>query len=493
MQSRGLFINAKWQPASGPVFTREDPTEGRITWQGPSASPAEVDAAVQAASTAAPAWARLTAGARAKFLDAFAAAVTVRSADLLETISLETGKPRWESKTEVDAIKRKIALTHQAFTARRNTTTATTNGLAATTRYRPLGPVAVLGPFNLPAHLPNGQIVPALLAGNTVIFKPSELTPKVGEIYTECWEAAQLPSGVFNMIQGGRDQGAALARHPDIAGIFFTGSHAGGIALSIAAAPTPEKLLALELGGNNPLIATSLKNLDAAANLIAQSAFITAGQRCTCARRLILLKGDEGDRILATLVELAKKIHVGPYTLTPEPFMGPVISPAQGQRLLTAQANFANNGAIPLLRMRPLGARNNMLTPAILDVTAIKKRPDEEHFGPLLQVIRVNDFDAAITEANNTKFGLAAALLSDDPALYERFAAEVNAGIINWNRPTTGAASDLPFGGIGASGNHRPAGYFAIDFCSDPIASLESPTLDLPKTPLPGLPNGTTN
>jgi succinylglutamic semialdehyde dehydrogenase len=488
MESRGLFINGKWQQGTGAVFLRNDPTEGKVTWQGASASLAEVDAAAQAAASAAPAWARLKADARAKFLDAFANVVNTRREDLLNAICFETGKPRWEAKTEVDAVKRKVALTHQAFAERRNTSATTANGLTSATRYRPLGAVAVLGPFNLPAHLPNGQIAPALLAGNTVVFKPSELAPRVGEIYAECWEAAQLPAGVFNLIQGGQEQGAAIVKHPAITGIFFTGSHSGGVALSIAVAPYPQKLLALELGGNNPLVVENVANMDAAVNTIAQSAFITAGQRCTCARRLILPIGDEGDRILARLVDVAKEIQVGPHTLSPEPFMGPVITESAAQRLLNAQANFVNNGAVPLLRMRSQGTRINMLTPAVLDVTAIKKRPDEEYFGPLLQVIRVKDFDAAIAEANNTRFGLAAALLSDDAALYERFSREVNAGIVNWNRPTTGAASDLPFGGVGASGNHRPAGFFAVDFCSDPVASLESPTLELPKMPLPGLP-----
>jgi succinylglutamic semialdehyde dehydrogenase len=252
-------------------------------------------------------------------------------------------------------------------------------------------------------------------------------------------------------------------------------------------APHPEKLLALEMGGNNPMVVSNVSNLDAAVYAIIQSAFITAGQRCTCARRLILLQDGQSDRLVDRLSQLTEKIVVGPYTVTPEPFIGPVISDAAAQRLLDAQSALISRGAKAILPLRSIGPRLSMLAPGILDVIAVADRADEELFGPLLQVIRVPDFDAALSEANKTRFGLAAALLSDDPALYQRFLETVHAGIINWNRPTTGASGNLPFGGRGASGNHRPAGFFAVDFCADPVACLESPTLTLPSSLSPGI------
>jgi len=485
--ARGCYVNGAWSFGQGPVFSRADPAEGRLTWEGAAAGTEDIERAVGAASAAAGAWARLPPERRAAFLDAFGHILAAQRAELLAAICLETGRPRWEVRMECDALAAKIDLTKKALTERRRPTLSVQDGQTAATRYKPLGTMAVLGPFNLPAHLPNGHIVPALLAGNTVVFKPSELTPAVGELYARCWHEANLPPGVFNMIQGGRDQGAALAAQRRVDGVLFTGSRAAGVALATALAPHPEKLLALEMGGNNPLVAARLANLDATAYTIIQSAFLTAGQRCTCARRLILLQDVEGDRLLARTLRLAAHVRVGPPALDPEPFMGPVISDAAAAKLLAAQADLLRRGAVPLLPLRILGPRPAMLTPAVLDVTHVSDRADEELFGPLLQVIRVHDFAAALAETNRTRFGLAAALLSDDAALYECFYDGVHAGILNWNRPTTGASSGLPFGGVGASGNHRPAGAFAIDYCNDAIAALESPALALPATLAPGI------
>jgi len=487
LEPRGCFINGEWRRANGPAFSRRDPAEGRLTWEGSAAGTEDIHSAVAAANAVAPRWARLPPDQRAACLDAFGRAVAAHRDEFLAVICLETGRPRWEVQTECDALLSKIALTKSAFLERRSPIVSLKEGQISATRYKPLGTVAVLGPFNLPAHLPNGHIVPALLAGNTVVFKPSELTPAVGELYARCWADANLPAGVFDMIQGGREQGAALAAHPDIHGVLFTGSRAAGVALCTALASYPEKLLALEMGGNNPLVATRVANVDAAAYTIIQSAFLTAGQRCTCARRLILLQDAESDHLLARTLRMAESLRVGPPSLEPEPFMGPVISDSAADKLQNAQAELVRRGARVLLPLRSLGPRPAMLSPAIIDATNVHDRGDEEFFGPLLQVIRVRDFDAALAAANQTHFGLAAALLSDDAVLYERFYDGIRAGIINWNRPTSGASSALPFGGVGASGNHRPAGAFAIDYCNDPVASLESPTLSMPAMLPPGI------
>jgi succinylglutamic semialdehyde dehydrogenase len=484
--TNSLFINNNWRIGGGPTFSRTDPAENRLTWEGPAASPADIDAAVNAARSASAAWAKLPLDKRAEYLDKFAAALKAHAGEILEAISLETGKPKWEAKTEVDALIAKVDLTKKSLAARQPVTATTTAGVTAATRWRPHGVLAVLGPFNLPAHLPNGHILPALLAGNTVVFKPSELTPQVGELYTKCWHEAALPPGVFDMIQGGRDQGARLAGHPNIDGVLFTGSRNAGVALSKMLAPHPEKILALEMGGNNPLVATQIKNLDAAAYHIIQSAFITAGQRCTCARRLILINDAEGDQLLERLAAMTLKIKIAAPSMSPEPFAGPVISDAAGQRMLDAEKSLLTRGGLAITPLQPL-LKPALLRPGIIDVTKVVSREDEELFGPLLQVIRVKNFDAAIAEANNTKFGLAAGLLSDDASLWQRFQNEIRAGIVNWNRPTTGASSALPFGGLGESGNHRPAGFFSIDYCADPVASLESQMLTLPESLSPGI------
>jgi len=292
---------------------------------------------------------------------------------------------------------------------------------------------------------------------------------------------------VLNLVQGGRETGAALAGHSGIDGLFFTGSAAVGRLLSRTFADHPEKILALEMGGNNPLIVHEASDLDAAAYLTIQSAFITAGQRCTCARRLIVPESAQSQAFLDRLLEMSKTIRVGRYSDSPEPFMGPVITAGAADKLLSAQDALTSAGAKVLLKMEKLPASPAMVSPGILDVTDVPNRPDEELFGPLLQVIRVKDFAAAIDEANDTAYGLAAGLLSDSADLYNQFFSKIRAGVVNWNRQTTGASGSLPFGGAGLSGNNRPSGYYAADYCSFPVASLENPKLTLPASLTPGV------
>jgi succinylglutamic semialdehyde dehydrogenase len=173
---------------------------------------------------------------------------------IANVISSETGKPLWESRQEVDSMAGKIPISIDAHAQRCSEQSRPLADAVGFTRFRPHGVLAVLGPFNMPGHLPNGHIVPALLAGNTIVFKPSELTPRVGEVMAEAFAAAGFPAGVFNLIQGGKEAGAILARHRGVNGVLFTGSTAGGIALRRATTDDPGKILALEMGGNNPLI-----------------------------------------------------------------------------------------------------------------------------------------------------------------------------------------------------------------------------------------------
>ncbi len=359
--------------------------------------------------------------------------------------------------------------------------------MQAVTRYKPHGVCVVLGPFNFPAHLPNGHIVPALIAGNTIVFKPSEITPAVGAWMVQKWQQAGLPNGVLNLVQGGREVGQSLSTHPEIDGLFFTGSSAAGKALHRTFAEHPQKILALEMGGNNPLIVSEIDDVRAAAYLTILSAYFSAGQRCSCARRLILIDNEESDRFLGELVEMISGVSVGFYDDQPQPFMGTVISQDMGRRLLEAQANLIRRDGQPLIKMHAHRDCDALVSPGLIDVTEVADRSDEELFGPLLNVIRVKDFDAAIVEANNTAYGLSAGLLSSNRALYQKFIHRIRAGVVNWNRQTTGASGKLPFGGCGLSGNHRPSAYFAADYCSFPIASLESDKLELPEQPMTGI------
>lgn len=482
-----LYIAGQWRAGQGVAFSSLDPYDGATLWQGAAADADDVDQAIAAARQAFPAWERLGQAARLTLLQAFAEVLQQRRAELQRALAEETGKPLWEADTELGSMIAKVAISAQAEAARSGERSAMVADARSVTRHRPHGVLAVFGPYNFPGHLPNGHIVPALLAGNTVVFKPSELTPRFAALTLECWIAAGLPAGVLNLVQGGRATGEALAAHAGLDGILFTGSSATGAALHRLNAERPQRLLALEMGGNNPLVVAPVADLEAAVLTIVQSAFLSAGQRCTCARRLIVPEGAWGDALLARLVTVSAGLTAGRFDAEPAPFMGTVISLAAAEALLRSQAQRLAQGGRALLEMRQPEATRALLTPGIIEVTGIAELPDEEVFGPLLQVQRYGDFDEALALANATRFGLAAGLLADDPATYDAFRLGVRAGIVNWNRPLTGAASAAPFGGVGASGNHRPSAYYAADYCAFPVASLESETLRLPAQLPPGV------
>jgi len=374
----------------------------------------------------------------------------------------------------------------KAYNDRTGTSESDVAGGHAVLRHRPHGVVAVFGPYNFPGHLPNGHIVPALLAGNTVVFKPSELTPGVAELTVKLWEKAGIPDGVINLVQGASATGKSLASHPGIDGLFFTGSSTVGHLLHKQFGGQPEKILALEMGGNNPLIVQDVADVDGAVHHALQSAFLSAGQRCTCARRLLVPKGKKGDAFLDRLVEVSSRIKVGEFDADPQPFMGSVISAEAAEKLLAAQSSLLEKGGKSLLEMKSLKPGTGLLSPGIIDATGLDVT-DEEFFGPLLTVYRYKGFDDALELANDTHYGLSAGILTDDRKLYERLVEEVRAGIVNWNRPLTGASSAAPFGGVGASGNHRPSAYYAADYCAWPMASLEAGKSELPGSLAPGL------
>ncbi|MNO56558.1 N-succinylglutamate 5-semialdehyde dehydrogenase [compost metagenome] len=481
------YIAGAWLEGQGEPLQSLNPVSQQVIWSGKGASAAQVNAAVDAARQAFPAWALRSLDQRIAILEAFAACLKARADELAHCIGEETGKPLWESATEVTSMVNKVAISVQSYRERTGEKSGPLADATAVLRHKPHGVVAVFGPYNFPGHLPNGHIVPALLAGNTVVFKPSELTPKVAELTVKCWIEAGLPAGVLNLVQGGRETGIALAANPGIDGLFFTGSSRTGNLLHQQFAGRPDKILALEMGGNNPLVVDRVADLDAAVYTIVQSAFISAGQRCTCARRLLVPEGAWGDSLLVRLVEVCKTIKVGAFDQQPAPFMGSVISLAAAKALLDAQAQMLAQGGVGLLEMTQPQPAAALLTPGIVDVTAVAQRSDEELFGPLLQVIRYADFDEAIAQANDTQYGLAAGLLSDSNARYQQFWLQSRAGIVNWNKQLTGAASSAPFGGVGASGNHRASAYYAADYCAYPVASLETPSLSLPATLTPGL------
>ena len=440
-------------------------------WTGTSG---DADAAVDRAREAWPGWASMAVVKRIEIIRRYANRIRTQGDELAELISRETGKPIWESRTEVDSVVKKIDISVKAFAERTPQRQLPSQpNMRAALRHKPHGVLAVLGPYNFPAHLPNGHIVPALIAGNTIVFKPSEKTPAVGQYLVDTFTKIGLPTGVINILHGGPETGMKLTANDGLDGVLFTGSARTGIALNRQFASRPEKILALEMGGNNPIIAWDTQDIHSAAILIVQSAFLTAGQRCSAASRLIV-RDTLYDGIVREVKRIADRLIIDEPFASPAPFMGPVIDNETADGLTESFLALMSHGGKPIKHMaRPIDGRP-FLTPGIIDVTDMPERPDIELFGPILQVIRVSDFEEAIAEANNTRYGLSSALIGGTAQQYDQYWSNSRAGIVNWNKMTVGASSEAPFGGIGLSGNHRPSAYYAADYCAYPVVSLEA-------------------
>ena len=460
-----LYINGQWLSGHGDLFNSINPSDGSEIWSGSAANKTDVDAAFQAAHDAFEGWSRTPLKDRMAIVARYKELASAAKEDMGELIAKETGKQLWDATGEGGALAAKVDISLAAYEDRTGELNKETAFGHAALQHRAHGVMAVLGPYNFPAHLPNGQILPALIAGNTVVFKPSEQTPAVGEALTKLYAQAGFPEGVINMVQGARETGAAVLDHPLLDGVLFTGSAATGAFIHKKFGGRPEIVLALEMGGNNPLIVWDVEDAEAAASIIAQSAFITTGQRCTCARRLIVEDNAKGEAIIDAVARFIDRITLGAWD--EEATLGPLVSGAIASHVVKHASEL---GGIAIRAASISDKGEAYVTPGLYDVTHAEV-PDEEIFGPVLQVTRAADWDAAIAAANETKFGLAAGLVSDDAKLWEDFRLRIRAGVVNFNRPTTGAASFLPFGGPGASGNHSPGAYYAADFCAWPMAS----------------------
>ncbi len=447
-----------------------EPATGAEFWRD---AISDVDLEVSIARTHWAQWAAQSLTFRVETMRRFANVVRNKTEELATCIARETGKPIWEARTEVESVINKVDISAKAYNER--TSTRRIEGamnVRTAVRHKPHGVMAVLGPYNFPAHLPNGHIVPALIAGNAIVFKPSEKTPATGAMLVSLFHEAGVPEGVIRLVIGGPDQGRTLAGHSGIDGLLFTGSARTGIALNRQFADNPGKILALELGGNNPIVVWDAPDLQSAATLIAQSAFLSAGQRCTAASRLIVEDGKH-EPLLDELRKIIDRIIVDEPFATPAPFMGPVIDNETAEGLQESFMALMMKGGQPLNHLNRPNPNLPFLSPAIIDMTRATDRPDVELFGPILQLVRVKTFDEAIIEANSTRYGLASSLIGGSPETYDKFWANIRAGVINWNRATNGAPSTAPFGGIGLSGNHRPSAYYAADYCAYPVVSME--------------------
>ena len=486
MSHPALLINGVWRQGRGAEFGKADPVGNQPLWRANAADADDVAAACEAARAAFPGWARTPFEQREQLVKRFAALLEEHKQSLAETISRETGKPRWETLTEIQAMIGKVGISLQAYQTRTGFSQAAMADGASVLRHRPHGVLAVFGPYNFPGHLPNGHIVPALLAGNCVVFKPSELTPLTAE------ETLAVATG--RSAGRGDQPGARRPRNRRSAG-----GQCG------YRRPAVHRQRRHRLSPASPTGGAAGED-PGAGDGRQQRADRRRFRRSRCGgqpgypigvylRRSTLHlftpysgeAGAEGDAFIARLVQVAGELRVGRWDAEPQPFMGGVVSATAAENMLKAQQHLLALGGKSLLTMRLLEPGSSLLSPGIVDLTGVAGVPDEEYFGPLTTIVRYRDFDEALQLANRTRYGLSVGLVSPQRELFERLLLEARAGIVNWNKPLTGASSAAPFGGVGASGNHRPSAFYAADYCAWPMASLESESLSLPATLSPGL------
>ena len=438
--------------------------------------PAAVGHAVRAARGAFPGWSALTMDERAERLRAWSAACARSVERIAGLITRETGKILPESRQEAQLLSDKVAVTLEERVRGRiaDYDVAGTGTRSNRCTWRPYGVMAVIGPFNFPAHLPNGHWVPALLAGNTVVFKPSEKAPATGALMAELMAEAGMPEGVFNLVQGRGDAAAELVAHEGVDGILFTGSWPVGRRILEANLDRPGRMVALEMGGSNPAVVMDDADLRQAVIECVRCAFLSSGQRCTCTRRVVVHRA-VADRFIAAFVEAARSITVGPGDAVPVPFMGPVISREAREAVLAFQRECAARGEDVLLESRALPGEGWFVTPGVLRARRFERATDREVFGPMVRISVADGVDDAIEQANATEFGLAASVFTRSEGVVQAAMARLRAGCINVNCGTAGASGKLPFGGLGRSGNLRPAGAAMIDACAYPVASMAEP------------------
>jgi succinylglutamic semialdehyde dehydrogenase len=467
------FINGQWLPIEGNAIVSHNPAQpDQVIWSGlPDAS--HVDQAVAAAREALPKWASLSIDDRIEFLKRWKD-VTARHAEALAgLICDEMGKVMSETRFEANALGGKVDITLDQISMERvrEYEVGVSQSRAGFCRYKPHGVMVVIAPFNFPAHLANGHFVPALLMGNTIVLKPSEKTPAVGQKLAEMMEEAGLPPGVFNLVQGAGDIAAKLVSHDEIDGILFTGSWPVGRRILEANLDRPGRIIALEMGGNNPSVVMNDANFKQAVVECVRAAYSTTGQRCTCTRRIIVQSGI-ADRFITAFAKTASTLVVGPGRSESPVFMGPLVTEEAANAVLEFQRDLVARGCKVVLEAARPEMPGHFVSPGLVEVERFTIDNDRECFGPLAQISIVDSLDEAIEQANATEYGLAASIFTTDDASYQKFFSEVNSGCINRNCGTAGASSKLPFGGWGKSGNHRPAAAFSVEYCAYPIANM---------------------
>ncbi len=486
---RGNYINGTFRPIPDAAHLQlRSPADTNLVLGKVPNTAAAVDEAVETGRTTQRGiLSRMSKQERAEMLRRYQVAVKARSEKIAETIAFEVGKPLWDARTEANALASKVDLSlgeGAAYTADKRF-----DDLPGGIVYRPHGVVAVIGPFNFPAHLANGHIVPALLEGNAVVFKPSERAPGVATHIADALRDAGFPDGAFNVVHGDGHVAQALIAHPHVNAVLFTGSAAVGRSILRSTAETPGKLIALELGGKNASIVMDDAELERTARELAFSAFVTAGQRCTATSR-VFAHNKIIDALVERLASIAANTTVG-FPFDEGVFLGPMISAASRDALRTAQTRAHSAGITritPSSEIEIAGHPGHYARPSVhraaKSTTSVPGYTDIELFGPDVCVYPVDSLEEAVARANDSPYGLASAVFTAKRETFERAAFDLDVGVVHWNRSSAGASGRLPFGGTKNSGNHRAAGITAGLSCAFPVAHFELP----PNAPLPTWP-----
>ncbi|MGH1466171.1 MAG: aldehyde dehydrogenase family protein [Cognatishimia sp.] len=462
------FVGGKWVAGEGPAFVADEPWTQSVVFEANEPSSSQIHLAAQVAQQAQAQWAALSMEDREELLSRFVSLVAENKAELSTIVSTEAGKPVWEAEQEVSVIGGKLAATKAAYQARAASIVADTGSTSVSveTVFVPIGTCAVLGPYNFPLHMMNGQIIPALLAGNSVLIKPSEFGSASATAYTHLMERAGIPKGVVGLLIGGSRVGRALVENDLVDGVFFTGGAVAGAEIRKACAKT-NKACAIEAGGNGVLVVDEVSDVNAAAEIAIQSTFWSAGQRCNNARHIFITKSGRDSGFLDAYLNKASDIFPATEPSDPKGFYGVLRRPSDKSRLLEHAAELEENGAKALFGS--IEAQNNVgrqeMLPIVYELEASRAIDQTEYMGPIIQVRFVEDIDQAIDLANSVELRLSAGLLAGNRAQFENFAAKMKFGNLTWNCPTANASGYASFGGRGGSGNFRPAGYLAVDFC----------------------------
>jgi succinylglutamic semialdehyde dehydrogenase len=486
MQLKGDYFNGRFiQPelanAQEKILKRCPGDLSQVLWEA-GVYYEHIEAVVQSAQKGFASWKKLSFEERIGYLKKYQELVRAKKDEIAMALALEVGKPLWEAKTEAAALDSKVTvtITDSYNRIKQQTIKDVMPKIDGHVVYKPLGPSFIIGPFNFPCHLANGQILSALLAGNSIIFKPSEKTIYSAQLMMECFHAAGFPEGVINFINGTGHTASKLTSDKRIKGVFFTGSKGVGLKILENTHQDIGKLVALELGGKNSTILHHDTNISHALPELLRACFLTSGQRCTSTSMILVHRKIEQE-FINQFKAITEKIRVGHPLSSPEPFMGPLID-EQAEKLYFDFCNFGKTeGAEEIIAPKKLdvGFNGHYVSPSIhyaknpnLDGKFIQ----EEIFGPNCFFVPYDDIEEAIKIANSTQYGLAASVFTRSSDIYKLCLSEIDAGLINLNRSTVGATARLPFGGLKNSGNHHPAAVSMIDHCVGTVASLE--TLD---------------